>query len=333
MNSRQRVITALRREQPDRVPIVEFLIDPKVAKAAVPDCIDVADCMDQLNMDAVSCGVLFQPVEHYQDETWLDEWGVLYKSGVEVVAHPLKGPIASPEDLRNYNPPDPDSPHRLGQLSKLVDRYKGRRAIIFHQRAAFMWSAYLQGIDNLLCFTDHATSNTYYAIKDHQNTVLAFVDDSGAVAESYEYDAWGDVSAFDASGAEIDDSNIGNRYLFQGREYDFATGLYYFRARWYDPQTGRWLSKDPVGISGGLNQYVFCGNNPVNFVDPLGLSWGGVFIAILVVGIGVGLPPVPVGIAAAIIATIDSVLTLPVAPIGIPKDWDDALNEDWECSY
>jgi uncharacterized protein RhaS with RHS repeats len=52
--------------------------------------------------------------------------------------------------------------------------------------------------------------------------------------------------------------------------------LYYFRARWYDPETGRWLSKDPIGIRGGLNQYVSFGNNPVNFVDPFGLdedSW------------------------------------------------------------
>ncbi|MCK4565152.1 MAG: RHS repeat-associated core domain-containing protein, partial [Verrucomicrobia bacterium] len=43
-------------------------------------------------------------------------------------------------------------------------------------------------------------------------------------------------------------------------------------ARWYNPETGRWLSKDPIGISGGLNQYVFVENNPVNFVDPEGLT-------------------------------------------------------------
>jgi len=42
--------------------------------------------------------------------------------------------------------------------------------------------------------------------------------------------------------------------------------------RWYDPVTGRWLSKDPIGIAGGLNQYVFCRNNPVNFRDPFGLQ-------------------------------------------------------------
>jgi len=43
--------------------------------------------------------------------------------------------------------------------------------------------------------------------------------------------------------------------------------------RWYDPITGRWLSNDPIGISGGLNQYVFCANNSVNSVDPLGKGW------------------------------------------------------------
>jgi len=41
--------------------------------------------------------------------------------------------------------------------------------------------------------------------------------------------------------------------------------------RWYEPVTGRWLSNDPIGISGGLDQYVFCADDPVNAVDPLGL--------------------------------------------------------------
>ncbi len=66
-------------------------------------------------------------------------------------------------------------------------------------------------------------------------------------------------------------SALGNRYLWQGREYSWSTGLYSFRARWYDPLTGRWLSPDPIGISGGLNLYVFCGNDPVNNRDPWGL--------------------------------------------------------------
>lgn len=46
--------------------------------------------------------------------------------------------------------------------------------------------------------------------------------------------------------------------------------------RWYDPVTGRWLSKDPIGLSGGLNLYAFCEGDPVNKTDPDGMSWKGV---------------------------------------------------------
>ncbi|MEI7850958.1 MAG: RHS repeat-associated core domain-containing protein [Kiritimatiellales bacterium] len=132
------------------------------------------------------------------------------------------------------------------------------------------------GIDNLLSLTvwsggsGSTPTATYYPLKDHQNSVLALADKNGNVVESYEYDAWGRVQMYSSTGQPINSSTVGNRYLFQGREYDCQTGLYYFRARWYSPETGRWLSKDPIGISGGLNLYVFCGNNPVNFVDPRG---------------------------------------------------------------
>jgi RHS repeat-associated protein len=139
---------------------------------------------------------------------------------------------------------------------------------------SYVWGP---GIDNLLSMTVYGTeeTNTYYALTDHLNTVHALIDTSGQIVERYEYDAWGRVlGVYDASGAELAQSAIGNRYLWQGREYDFETGLYYFRARWYDPVVGRWLSNDLIGISGGLNQYVFCGNNPRNFIDPLGLKVG-----------------------------------------------------------
>lgn len=73
--------------------------------------------------------------------------------------------------------------------------------------------------------------------------------------------------------------------------------------RWYEPITGRWLSNDPIGISGGLNQYVFCANNPVNFVDPYGLiQWraaGSATLGVfgntfgLALGVGLGLVPEP----------------------------------------
>ncbi len=135
----------------------------------------------------------------------------------------------------------------------------------------YLWGP---GIDTLLAMTIHtgAVEQTYYALTDHLGSVHAFADEAGAVVEAYTFDAWGRVlSVTDGAGAGLSRSLIGNRYLWQGREYSWNTRLYNFRARWYDPVTGHWLSNDPIGISGGLNQYVFCGNNPVNFRDPFGL--------------------------------------------------------------
>ena len=188
-------------------------------------------------------------------------------------------------------------------------------------------------------------TNTYYAIKDHQNTVIALVDDSGSVAESYEYSAYGEIlDVKDGSGNSIanQQSAIGNRYIFQGREIDWTTRLHYFRARWYNPETGRWLSKDPIGIHGGLNQYVFCGNNPVMFVDPMGLLWSleSVISAVLsVIGIGLTVAgaalTAPVAIAAGITVGVAGIaLTIAteteVDPIDIPQEWKDALTDEEE---
>jgi RHS repeat-associated protein len=134
---------------------------------------------------------------------------------------------------------------------------------------------YGPGIDNLLAMTVHtgATAKSYFYLTDIQGSVMAVVDETASVVESYRYDAWGRVlGVYDGSGNPLTQSAIGNRYLWQGREYSWETGLYYFRARWYDPITGRWLSNDPIGISGGLNQYMAFLCNPVNFVDPSGLA-------------------------------------------------------------
>jgi uroporphyrinogen decarboxylase len=150
MSSVERVRVALHGGQPDRVPVLEFLLDERVARRAVPGCRDSADCMDRLGMDVVACGAEFAKVRDNPDGTFLDEWGVTYRPGPEMVAHPVRGPIRTVADAEAYRPPDPAAPNRLGKLPELVQRYKGKRAITFHQRAAFMWSAYLMDIDAML---------------------------------------------------------------------------------------------------------------------------------------------------------------------------------------
>ena len=172
-----------------------------------------------------------------------------------------------------------------------------------------------QGIDNLLAVTVYATgaTNTYYAVKDHLSSVQALVNASGVIVESYTYDAWGNTTIKNAGGSVITASAYGNRYMFQGREYSTVTGLYNFRARWYAPTIGRWLSKDPIGLEGGLNLYAFCGNCPVMFRDPKGLEWevfpstGGI--------VGYSFDPGPVN--EAIAGAIGKVWNLPNTAMGL----------------
>ncbi|MBP5227790.1 MAG: hypothetical protein J6336_10445 [Kiritimatiellae bacterium] len=130
---------------------------------------------------------------------------------------------------------------------------------------AYTWGA---GVDNLLAVTliDGAATNTLCAVTDPLGTVHALVDASGGIAVAYAYDSWGNLLS--ATGDESLITTL--RFTWQGREYSHATGLYNFRARWYDPAAGRWLSKDPIGLEGGLNLYETFGNNPVCFGDPEG---------------------------------------------------------------
>lgn len=61
--------------------------------------------------------------------------------------------------------------------------------------------------------------------------------------------------------------------MFAGYWYDKETGLYNCRARYYDPKSGRFISADPIGFGAGINFYSYCNNNPVNYIDPLGLAY------------------------------------------------------------
>jgi len=129
--------------------------------------------------------------------------------------------------------------------------------------ASYTWG---DGIDNLLSVSIRGA--TYYPLTDIQGTVWGYVDSQNNVVARWQYDAWGNVVGAEIASSAAALANI--RYRFQGREWSAATGLVNIRMRWYDPETGRWLSKDPIGLRGGLNLYAFCQNCPSIFRDPSG---------------------------------------------------------------
>jgi RHS repeat-associated protein len=130
---------------------------------------------------------------------------------------------------------------------------------------------YGSGIDEILVMIDRHGDKYYY----HTNSlgsVTEITDYSGAVVERYTYDAYGKPSIFDANWNPRNYSFIDNRFMFTGREYDYETGFYYYRARYYDPSTGRFLQRDPKGYVDGMCLYEYVRGNPSNRRDPLGMQ-------------------------------------------------------------
>ena len=112
------------------------------------------------------------------------------------------------------------------------------------------------------------TQRTYYYHTDHQGSITALTDQDGKIVESFTYDAYGTILEHKTT----EGITTYNPFAYTGREYD-AADLYFYRARYYDPQTRRFLSKDPIEfLSGDWNWYRYVGGDPVDFVDPMGLA-------------------------------------------------------------
>jgi RHS repeat-associated protein len=116
------------------------------------------------------------------------------------------------------------------------------------------------GIDEVFTRTD--ASGAGNSLTDALGSTLALTDSSGNTLAQYTYEPFGKTTSTGGST---------NSFQYTGREND-GTGIYFHRARYYNPQLQRFISEDPIGFRGGINGYAYVGNGPPNLIDPLGLS-------------------------------------------------------------
>lgn len=151
-------------------------------------------------------------------------------------------------------------------------RYNGlTNEVLFEEDASGnLTKAYTYG-DNGHLLTMTYQGSTYYYLTNYRGDVLALTDANGAIVAEYTYDAWGNIKSQSGTMATI------NPYRYAGYRYDEDTNLYYLMARYYNPDTGVFLSLDPergdVMNPLTLNGFSYANNNPVMNVDHDGRYW------------------------------------------------------------
>lgn len=120
--------------------------------------------------------------------------------------------------------------------------------------------------DNVGMIGLQINGESYYYVRNMQGDVNSIIDENGEVVVNYVYDTWGKVIS--VSGTLADTVGEQNPIRYRGYYYDTETGLYYLNSRYYDPETGRFISADVQAENGNL--YAYCQNDPVNLTDESG---------------------------------------------------------------
>lgn len=209
---------------------------------------------------------------------------------------------------------DPLGRRILKATSAGVTRYihSGAQVIMETDDHGGVQAAYVFGrsIDEVLMMKRDGAE--YFYCMDGLGSVIDLTDALENVVDSFSYDAYGTPSQT---------SSIGNPYLFTGRAFDDETELYYYRARYYDPVLGRFLTPDPIGFAGGVNFYAYVNNDPISIIDPLGLK-GSTFFPKYIGGAitgGYGMDPNGQGPDSPYYPPYDNELRFKGPPSGLPN--------------
>jgi len=148
MTGLEPILTALKRGQPDRVPLWELLIDRRAIEALHGN-ISYEEFVEREGLDGIT---VFPNSKKWRldSDTYKDEWGIIWRIGADGLTYPHEGPIKSEKDLDTFQAPDPDAEYRFEAVKEAVKRFKGEKAIVFLGHEAFEYSWYLMGgMENL----------------------------------------------------------------------------------------------------------------------------------------------------------------------------------------
>ncbi|TYP71644.1 polymorphic toxin-type HINT domain-containing protein [Aquimarina intermedia] len=157
-----------------------------------------------------------------------------------------------------------------GQVTKETHYYYDDDRVIETEGDNAATYVYGEGLDELISYKYGGSD--YYIHQKRLWHVSHITDDQGNVVEFYKYDPHGKRTVFDGQGNQIRETAVGNLIGFTGRWLEHELRLYYFRARWYDVELGRFTTPDPDGWVDGLNVYRYARNNPSTFFDPYGTT-------------------------------------------------------------
>lgn len=150
LSGRDRILTALRRQEPDVVPHMELWLNPIVAEKILPGG-SIEELTEYLDIDGIAYYTVSMEKYDILDESKgiiRDKWGVIKRDTGQTTPHPIEAPIKSEKDLESYDPPDPDDPSRYEPLKKMVERFKGERAVVAIIEQPFMRVNELRGAED-----------------------------------------------------------------------------------------------------------------------------------------------------------------------------------------